>query len=63
MELILLLVVLGVVGAVAVVMSRRSKERELQRREDYEPLMRRMAASALRVELVEPSSPLFRFVQ
>ena len=34
MELILLLVVLGVVGAVAVVMSRRSKERELQRRED-----------------------------
>ena len=34
MELILLLVVLGVAGAVAVVMSRRSKERELQRRED-----------------------------
>ncbi|SEC22439.1 L-threonine ammonia-lyase [Nocardioides exalbidus] len=36
---------------------------ELQRREDYEPLMKRMADSALRVELVEPSSPLFRFVQ
>ncbi|GAA1941939.1 threonine ammonia-lyase IlvA [Nocardioides hwasunensis] len=36
---------------------------ELQRREDYEPLLRRMADSALRVELVEPSSPLFRFVQ
>ena len=34
MELILLLVVLGVAGAVAVVMSRRAKERELQRRED-----------------------------
>ena len=36
---------------------------ELQRREDYAPLMRRMEASPLRVELVEPSSPLFRFVQ
>ncbi|NYE36749.1 threonine dehydratase [Nocardioides cavernae] len=36
---------------------------ELQRREDYAPLMRRMADSALRVELVEPTSPLFRFVQ
>ena len=34
MELILLLVVLGVLGAVAVVAGRRSKERELQRRED-----------------------------
>ena len=34
MELILLLVVLGVVGAVALVMTRRSKERELQRRQD-----------------------------
>ena len=36
---------------------------ELQRREDYAPLMRRMEDSPLRVELVEPSSPLFRFVQ
>lgn len=36
---------------------------ELQRRDDYEQLVRRMADSALRVELVEPSSPLFRFVQ
>jgi threonine dehydratase len=36
---------------------------ELQRREDYAPLMRRMEQSPLRVELVEPSSPLFRFVQ
>ena len=34
MELIVLLLVLGVVGAVAVVTTRRSKERELQRRED-----------------------------
>lgn len=36
---------------------------ELQRREDYAPLMRRMSDSPLRVELVEPTSPLFRFVQ
>jgi threonine dehydratase len=36
---------------------------ELQRRDDYEPLMQRMAKSPLRVELVEPTSPLFRFVQ
>ena len=36
---------------------------ELQRRADYEPLMQRMSDSALRVELVEPTSPLFRFVQ
>lgn len=36
---------------------------ELQRREDYASLVGRMSDSALRVELVEPSSPLFRFVQ
>lgn len=36
---------------------------ELQRRDDYAPLVRRMDDSALRVELVEPTSPLFRFVQ
>lgn len=36
---------------------------ELQRRDDYAPLMQRMSHSALHVELVEPTSPLFRFVQ
>ncbi len=36
---------------------------ELQSREDYAPLMQRMSHSSLRVELVEPTSPLFRFVQ
>lgn len=36
---------------------------ELQRRADYATLIRRMEDSPLRVELVEPSSPLFRFVQ
>jgi threonine dehydratase len=36
---------------------------ELQRREDYVPLMKRLSDSALRVELVEPTTPLFRFVQ
>lgn len=36
---------------------------ELQRREDYGPLLERMEVSPLRVEAVPPDSPLFRFVQ
>lgn len=36
---------------------------ELQRREDYEPLLERMNQSPLDVEVVAPTSPLFRFVQ
>ncbi|MEO9324150.1 threonine ammonia-lyase IlvA [Nocardioides sp. C4-1] len=36
---------------------------ELQRADDHRPLLDRLAASRLRVEPVEPSSPLFRFVQ
>jgi threonine dehydratase len=36
---------------------------ELQRREDFASLVARMDESALGVELVEPTSPLFRFVQ
>jgi threonine dehydratase len=36
---------------------------ELQDRDDYQSLLDRMDASALRVEVVSPDSPLFRFVQ
>lgn len=36
---------------------------ELQDRDDYQPLLDRMAVSPLRVEVVSPDSPLFRFVQ
>ena len=36
---------------------------ELQKREDFGPLMKRLSEAPLRVELVEPTSPLFRFVQ
>ena len=43
MELIVLLVVLGVAGAAAVVMARRSKERELQRREGELAPVRKLA--------------------
>src|ERR671912_1128799 len=43
MELILLVLVLGVLGAVAVVASRRTKERELARREDELAPVRKLA--------------------
>ena len=43
MELILLVLVLGVLGAVVVVQSRRSKERELTRREDELAPVRKLA--------------------
>ncbi|WP_244929684.1 threonine ammonia-lyase IlvA [Nocardioides sp. W7] len=36
---------------------------ELQDRDDYQPLLDRMDVSPLRVEVVSPDSPLFRFVQ
>ena len=36
---------------------------ELQNREDLHPLLERMDDSPLRVEVVSPDSPLFRFVQ
>jgi threonine dehydratase len=36
---------------------------ELQDRDDFQPLLDRMAVSPLRVEVVSPDSPLFRFVQ
>ncbi|MCR6029902.1 threonine ammonia-lyase IlvA [Nocardioides sp. zg-579] len=36
---------------------------ELQRPTDYAPLLERMGASGIRVQVVEPTSPLFRMVQ
>ncbi|WP_435741913.1 threonine ammonia-lyase IlvA [Nocardioides sp. SYSU DS0663] len=36
---------------------------ELQRREDYAPLVARMEDSPLRVEVIDPTSPLFRFLR
>ena len=35
---------------------------EIGRREDYEPLLERMARSSLQIEVLEPGSPAFRFL-
>jgi threonine dehydratase len=35
---------------------------EIGRREDYEPLLERMARSPLQIEVLEPGSPAFRFL-
>ena len=35
---------------------------ELGAREDLQPLLRRMDASSLQIEPIQPDSPLFRFI-